>query len=188
MNRAISGTRLFDDEGDYQDFERLLGETVSQTGMRVLSYSLMPNHWHLLPWPTQPEALSKFMARLTVAHSKRWRAYRGTSGRGHLYQGRFKAFPIQQDDHFFTVCRYIERNALRAGLVQRAEDWPWCSLYHRENNTALGRSLLAPWPIPAPSDWAQRVNNPLTQAELADLRQSTQSGTPFGDAEWITRC
>ena len=69
---------------------------------------------------------------LTLTHTQRWHAHHHTTGTGHLYQGRFKSFPVQSDEHFLTVCRYVERNALRANLVKRAEDWLWNSLWHRQ--------------------------------------------------------
>jgi putative transposase len=72
--------------------------------------------------------LTSFVSWVTMTHAQRWHAYNGTVGSGHLYQGRFKAFPVEKDDHFLKVCRYVERNAMRANLVDRAEDWRWCSL------------------------------------------------------------
>ena len=99
--------------------------------MRLLAYCLMPNHFHLLLWPREDGDLSRFMRWLTVTHTQRWHAHHRTAGTGHLYQGRFKSFPVQSDEHFLTVCRYVERNALRANLVERAEDWRWGSLAAR---------------------------------------------------------
>jgi hypothetical protein len=88
--------------------------------MRLLAYCLMPNHFHLLVWPRADGDLSQFLRWLTVTHTQRWHAHHRTAGTGHLYQGRFKSFPVQSDEHFLTVCRYVERNALRANLVGRA--------------------------------------------------------------------
>jgi putative transposase len=92
----------------------------------------MPNHFHLVLWPRRDGDLSRFMQWLTMTHTQRWHAHRRDAGHGHLYQSRFKSFPIQTDGHFLSVCRYVERNALRARLVGRAEDWAWCSLACRE--------------------------------------------------------
>ena len=97
--------------------------------MRVLSWCLMPNHWHLVLWPREDGQLSRFMLRLCTAHVRRHFAHYQTSCGGHLYQGRFKSFPVQDDFHFLTVCRYVEANALRANLVGRAQDWRWGSLW-----------------------------------------------------------
>src|SRR5208337_3088457 len=97
-------------------------------GTRLLAYCVMPNHWHLIVWPRQDGELSRFVGWLTLTHTQRWHAQRHTRGSGHVYQGRFKSFPVQGDEHFLTACRYVERNALRANLVERAEAWRWCSL------------------------------------------------------------
>ena len=111
----------------------------------------MPNHWHLILRPRAAGEMSRFLRWVTATHTMRYHAHYHTSGEGHLYQGRFKSFPIQDDEHFRTVCRYVERNALRAGLVSRAEDWAWGSLGWRRRGTA--GDLLSSPPVPLPSDW-----------------------------------
>ncbi len=129
LNRANARLPIFERDDDYAAFERVLEEAVDRTGTRLLSYCLMPNHWHLVVWPHDDGELSRFAGWLTLTHTQRWHAHRHSAGTGHLYQGRFKSFPIQEDDHFLTVCRYVERNAPRAKLVARAEEWRWSSLY-----------------------------------------------------------
>jgi putative transposase len=119
-----------------------------------------------------------------VTHVRRWHAHHHTAGTGPVYQGRFKSFPIQEDEHYFTVCRYVERNALRANLVARAEDWRWSSLWHRHHAT---QAPLSEGPLPLPADWIERVNEVQTEAELAALRRSVSRGAPFGDASWQER-
>lgn len=119
------------------------------------------------------------MRWLTLTHTQRWHAHRYSAGSGHLYQGRFKSFPIQDDDHLATACRYVERNALRAGLAPRAEAWPWGSLSAPASGPAL-----SPWPIPRPDNWVDRVNRPLTPAEEEALHRSIHRNQPFGSAGW----
>jgi putative transposase len=144
----------------------------------------MPNHWHLVLWPQGDNQLSDFVGWLTLTHTQRWHAHYHNTGSGHVYQGRFKSFPVQEDDHFLTVCRYVERNALRAGLVARAEDWPWCSLSVRQARMGPA-GLVSRWPVARPADWVAHVNAPQTAAELAELRQCVKRGRPFGEAEWV---
>ena len=91
---------------------------------------------------------------------------------------------MQEDDHFFTVCRYVERHALRASLVKRAEDWRWNSLYRWKYGTAKEKSLLSAWPLPRRPGWLDHVNAPHTEAELEALRRSVKRGCPYGDAAW----
>jgi putative transposase len=97
--------------------------------------------------------ISTFVGWLTLTHTQRWHAQRRSEGSGHVYQGRFKSFLVESDEYLWTTCRYVERNALRAGLCQRAEQWRWSSLWRRESADAECRKILSKWPIDAPKDW-----------------------------------
>jgi putative transposase len=211
LNRAAGRRQLFDDEGDYEAFLRTLGEALARPGLppsngpsgslpargpvRVLGFCLMSNHWHLVLWPRGDGDLSALMFWLTMTHTQRWRHFRRSVGEGPLYQGRFKCFPVQAEGpgdggaHFRTVCRYVERNPLRAGLVARAEDWRYSSLRARLDPTsAAGRLIpLEPWPVDQPADWLAWVNQPQTAAEVDAVRASVRCGRPFGDESWQRR-
>ena len=187
LNRANARMTVFEKDGDYEAFERVLEEAVARYGTRLLAYTLMPNHWHLVVWPEEDGELSQFVGWLTLTHTQRWHAHRHSTGSGHVYQGRFKSFPVQQDEHFYGVCRYVERNALRAKLVRRAEDWRWCSLWRWLSGSARQRSLLASWPLARRPGWVEHVNTPQTEAELAALRRSAWRGCPYGDEPWSER-
>jgi putative transposase len=117
----------------------------------------------------------------------RWHAHYHTGGTGHIYQGRFKSFPVEGDEHLYTVLRYAERNALRANLVARAEDWRWGSLWRRQQGDANAQAELAPWPLAMPADWVGLVNAPQTEAELEAVRVSVARGSPYGSAAWCER-
>ena len=132
LNRRVGRMTLFEKDEDYAAFEQVLSEAHPRSPMRLLAYCLMPNHWHLVLWPRHDGELSRYMQWLTTTHMRRWHAHHGTRGTGALYQGRYKSFPVQEDGHFLVVCRYVERNALRAGLVERAEQWAWSSLWRRQ--------------------------------------------------------
>lgn len=166
---------IFTKDEDFIAFETVLEEAVARTGTRLLSYCLMGNHWHLVVWPREDDELSRFVGWLTLTHTQRWHAHRQSTGSGHLYQGRFKSFPVQDDDHFLTVCRYVERNALRAKLVNRAEDWRWSSLYRWSSGTAAEKELLSAWPLRRNAGWLEHVNSPQTDAELAAIRHSARN-------------
>ena len=131
LNRAVGRRTLFEKEYDYRAFERIIDQTLRTCRMRICAYCLMPNHWHFVLWPERDGDLSAFMQQMTNTHVKRWKAHFHETGLGHLYQGRFKSFPVQTDEYFYQAVRYVERNALRANLVSRAEDWPWSSLARR---------------------------------------------------------
>lgn len=176
---------IFRKNADYIAFEQVLEETWERTGIRILSYCVMPNHWHLLLWPRENGELSEVMRWLAVTHTQRRHAHYHTSGTGPIYQGRFKSFPVESDDHFLTVARYVERNALRGNLVERVQDWQWSSLWRRRQRDKNATKILSAWPVPVPSDWTRRVNSPLTEAELTSLRRSVRRGQPYGNDDWV---
>ena len=118
LNRANARMRIFDKPKDYEAFEKILGQAVQRVKMRLLAYSLLPNHWHLVVWPREDGDLSTFVGWLELTHTQRWHAHRHSVGSGHVYQGRFKSFLVESDEYLWTVCRYVERNALRAGLCE----------------------------------------------------------------------
>ena len=184
LNRAVARLPLFQKDGDYAAFEQVIAEALVEHPTRLLGYCLMPNHWHLVLWPRRQGELTAFVRWLTHTHTMRWHAHYHTFGTGHLYQGRFKSFPIAQDDHFYQVQRYAERNALRANLVKRAEAWRWSSLWRRLHADAQPAIPLAEWPLPVPADWLDYVNRPVSEAELAALQRSAWRGTPYGHPAW----
>ena len=187
LNRGNARMHIFDDERDYDAFDKILAEAVERSQTRLLAYCLMPNHWHLLVWPRKNGELSRFVGWLTLTHTQRWHAHRRSVGYGHVYQGRFKSFPVQEDDHLYTVARYVERNALRGNLVRRAEEWPWSSLYRWLHGGQDDKPLLASWPIPRKAGWVEHVNAPQSEAELAAIRRSVERGSPFGNESWSDR-
>jgi len=108
-------------------------------------------------------------------------------GQGPLYQGRFRSFPIQQDEHLLTVMRYVEANPLRAGLVQRAEAWRWDSLRVRLLGSAQQQALLSPSPVALPGNWTPVVNRPTPAPELETVRHSIIRSAHLGQKRWVDR-
>jgi len=191
LNRAVGRMMLFRHDEDYAAFMRALVDVQAEVPVRVCGLCLMPNHWHLVLWPEKEGELATFMQRLTITHVRRWVEHRRRRGYGSVYQGRFKSFPMQDDDHFYTVMRYVERNPLRAGMVKAAERWRWSSLGQRETAVATDddrpRVPLAKWPLSRPRDWIGWVNAPQTVAEEEAIRRATTRGRPLGDALWVSR-
>ena len=183
LNRANAGVRIFEDHRDYEAFEQVMAETLEHIPVRVLTYCLMPNHWHMVLWPNEDGQMGTFMQRLTVTHVRRWHAHRHSAGTGHLYQGTYKSFPIQNDAHLLAACRYVERNPLRARLVERAECWRWSGLWWRVSHREEA-SLLTPWPVQRPPDYIEWVNQPQTAQELDEIRQCVTRGRPYGNHDW----
>ena len=183
INRGNARAEVFHKSDDFLAFEALLGPACERLPMRVLGYCLMPNHFHLVLHPRRDGDLSRFMQWLLTSHVRRY--HRHYQSCGHVWQGRFKAFPIQADEHLLTVLRYVERNPLRANLVRRAENWRWSSLHW------LGKRAtpdwLSDWPVSRPRNWRAAVQQPHSQDELNALRQSVQRGTPYGNDRWTRR-
>lgn len=178
---------LFSKEMDYAAFEGLLKQTRQSRPMRICAYSLMPNHWHFVLWPEHDGDLAAFMQQLTTKHVRRWQLHRRRVGYGHVYQSRYKSFPVEEEEYFYRLVRYVERNALRAGLVARAEAWKWSSLWRRTTGTAQEKQLLSTWPVPYPRNWCKLVNEPQTEAEVDAIRRCIARGQPYGAEDWVRR-
>jgi putative transposase len=186
LNRANGKRRVFEHDGDYLAFECVLAEVQERVPMRILAWCLMPNHWHLLLWPRHDADLTNYVGLVTLIHAQRWHAYRATAGTGHLYQGRFKSFVVQNDAHFLSVSRYVEANALSGNLVGRAEDWRWGSLWRVQRGQVDLPPRIHQWPVPRPGDWLSYVNEPAKPVEVDALRRCARRGSPYGDADWVS--
>ncbi len=160
---------------------------LSRKKLPIFAYTVMPNHWHFVVRPKTNIQVTSFFRWLTHTHTMCWHAHYGTEGTGHLYQGRFKSFPIENDSHLFSVLRYVERNPLRALLCKRAEDWQFGSLWSREHGDARTRELLSEWPLPRPRSWKAMVNRAQNEKELKSIRQSVRKGTPFGSEQFVSQ-
>lgn len=186
INRANARVQIFDNDKDYQLFESIIEEAVEKFDMRLLAYCIMPNHWHLVLYPKNNGDLALFMGWLTNTHTRRWHTAKGTIGQGHLYQGRYKSFLCQDDNHFLSLVRYVERNARRANLVQKTENWRWSSAWRRANGTTKQKKLLSSWPMSKPKNYSQWLNQPQTEDEEKAIRHSMTKGNPYGGDHWVS--
>ncbi|WP_315861082.1 transposase [Stieleria sp. JC731] len=160
----------------------MLGEAREMNQVELFAYQLMPNHYHLVIRPLVDGEMSRFKGWVGT-HTMRYHAHYHTGGTRHVYQQRYKSFPIQDDNHFHVVCRYVERNALRAGLVESAEQWR--SLRRWRNRKDSEPRLLSRWPLARPPKWVTRVNQALSEKEIEAVRRSAQRGAPLGDEGWV---
>ena len=177
LNRGNGGAAVFHKEGDYTAFLDLLATAKTKYSVTLLGFCLMPNHFHLVVQPLTEAALSPFMQWWMTSHVRRY--HRHYRSHGHVWQGRFKSFPIQEDGHLLTVLRYVLRNPVRAGLVEHTSQWPWSSL-HRPH-------LTDPSPIPLPEEWTTWIDQPLFDHDLTALRTCVNRQQPFGAPEWQQR-
>ena len=188
INRANGRLRLFRTDLDFLAFFDVLRQAHARVpGVRLLAWCVMGNHWHAVAWPRADGELSAFFGYLGLTHAVRWQVAHGTVGTGHVYQSRFKSFPVEQDEHLLWVLRYVERNPLRAGLVARAQDWRWSSLHARLHGPPEWLELMSDWPIGRPADWLRQVNQPQNDAEERAIRTSLSRGRPLGDEQWVRR-
>ncbi|MCE9530725.1 MAG: transposase [Planctomycetes bacterium] len=184
INRGNGRQRVFHKDEDYEAFLKAMAHGCVEIPMRVLGYCLMPNHFHLVVWPEHDGDLSQWMHWVLNTHVRRYHKHHQSSG--HIWQGRFKSFPIEQDSHLVTVLRYAERNPVRANLVKRAEQWRWSSARLWADKTERP-SYLVRGPVRRRADWLDWVNQPITPAELEALRRSVDRGTPFGGEAWVKK-
>ncbi len=185
LNRANARLPIFFKEKDYLLFENILREGVTKYDMRLIAYCLMPNHFHLVLYPKHDYDVQHFMQWLTLTHTQRWHISKETTGTGHLYQGRYKSFLIEEDNHLLSVIRYVERNPLRAGLVKNVKNWKFSSLFCRQNNK--DKNFLSESPVSLPKNYLSFVNSPLTINELDEIRTSLKKGKPYGGMVWVDK-
>ena len=156
VNRGNERRALFDQPRDYDEFLSLLDVALLRRPTRLLAYVLMPNHWHMVLWPTSAPELSQFLHYLTSVHAVRFRYVSGSTGLGHVYQGRYRLTVVDSELRYARTLRYVEANPLRAKLVSRAEDWPWSSLAERLHRSR--RVVEGPFLLPSLADWTSFVN------------------------------
>jgi len=181
INRSNGRVPIFETETEYKDFEHLLSEIKEEFDMRILAYVIMPNHWHLLLYPRKDKDLSRSIHALCTSHALRQHSRKKTIGEGHLYQGRYKSFLIEEDAHLLTVLKYIERNPARAKLVEKSEDWRWGSAYRRIYGTKKERSLLSESPVDLPRNYKEWIHTPEPAESLRLLRESVSKNQMFGE-------
>ncbi len=180
ISRGNNKQRVFHNDLDYKAFVHLIEEGKRLYPIKIFAYCIMPNHFHMVLMPIKGNDLSKWMHRLLTVHAQRYRQNYGTCG--HIWQGRYKNFAIQEDTHLLTVIRYVEGNPVRAGLVSLARDWEWSS--HKETIGLRKGAVVDELPIELPEAWENYVNAPLAETDLEKIRQSVNRQSPYGASPW----
>ncbi len=191
INRGNNRQPVFLKKGDFEAFLKALVELKQRKPFALYGYCLLNNHFHLLIRPVEG-SISRIMQSLLVSHTQRYHRHHRSGG--HVWQGRFKSPVIQNDEHLLTVLRYIEANPLRAGIVNRAEDYPWSS-YRLHGLGKLNELVdplvtydeLSPYPAVRQRKWSEVVHRPLEEQTLASIRRSSGTGLPYGDPAWVER-
>lgn len=137
MVRGVNRQDIFHDEDHFRKYLDILLSVLLESGSRLLGYCLMRNHAHLLI-DTGNSSISEIMKSLGISYAQ-W--YNRKNERcGHVFQDRFKSEPVENDSYLFTVIRYIHQNPVKAGIVAKAEDYPWssCRSYYGEEESLPG--------------------------------------------------
>ena len=190
LNRGNNRQDVLRDDGDRRAFLDALAKAKDRYPFDLLGYCLMTNHFHLVLRPGPGESISRILQSVSVAHT--WRHHKRHRSSGHVWQGRFKAPPIEGGEHLLTVLRYVEANPSRAGMIADAADYPWSSHPAR----VLGRPdpLLDEFPEwldlgddePARrAAWRLKVADPFRVEDLATMRASAATGRPLGTPAWV---
>ena len=191
INRGNNRQAVFDSDGDYRAFLKAMADLKERMPFDLYGYCLMSNHIHLLVRPRDC-SISRVVQSLLVSHTQRYHRYHRSGG--HVWQGRFKSPVIQDDDHLLTVLRYIEANPLRAGMVERAGDYPWSSFAcHGQGwddpllDAVAAYEALAGYAAVRQRRWSAYVHAELGEVELAALRRGSATGLPYREAGWVHR-
>ncbi len=187
INRANGRLTIFNTKEDYQLFEKLLLETKELIDMRILAYTIMPNHWHLVLHPKKDGDLTSFMQRVSNSHTRKVHALTKTNGSGHLYQGRYKSFLVESNEYLLTLIKYVECNPVRAKLVSSCEDWQWGSAHTRLLGTLKEKKLLDTLPTDLPAHYRRWINTSEDKKVLESIRSSVIKGIPYGGETWIDK-
>lgn len=176
VNRATHRQLLCRDFSEYLSQLRILSWAVRASPIDLFAFCLMPNHVHLLVRALTRKDLSTFMHRFQMTHAIGLRRWRGTVGRGAVYQGRYRASRVHEDSYFYRAVRYVERNPVRAQLTQRPDEWMWSSASPVAQIQGI---RLAEWPLPRPDGWAEFVNQAEPEADLAFVRRRIARREPL---------
>jgi len=181
INRGNGGQTVFHENKDYQAFVDIVkkAKRVLELNCWLLSHA---GSFHIIVLPARAEQLSKWMQWIMTSYVRRYHRDYGTNG--HLWQGRFKSFIVQQDEHLIRLMRYVEGNPVRAGVVNTSKEWYWSS--HRETLGKRLRTVIDEIPIELPKAWESCVHTMLTENELKRIRESVNRQSPYGTTIWVT--
>jgi len=174
INRGNGRATIFHKAQDYHAFLSILALAKARHPVKIFAFSLMPNHFHFVIESSHHQSLSQFMQWLLTSHVRRYHRHYGSSG--HVWQGRFKSFPVQHDEHLLMVLRYVLQNPVRAGLTASVNDWPWSSWCRNELSDSC--------PVEVETNWITKVDEPLPERQLTSIRESVNRQRPFGETNW----
>jgi putative transposase len=170
---------IFFDAEDYQSYCDILAIALSKHKTKCLAWCLMPNHIHLMLVPESVDSLRATLSSTHTTYAQRVNERQQLSG--HVFQGRFASYPMD-DAHMMIAARYIENNPVKAGMVKRAEDWPWSSALAHIKNTYDGLTDIKALAQHIPN-WSAMLEYGLEAADQIDV--AIKTGKPQGQPTWL---
>jgi REP-associated tyrosine transposase len=166
---------------DYQAYLDFMAEWCQKCQIEIWAYCLMPNHVHLIAVPKSEEGLRRAIGEAHKKYSNRINSRE--NWRGHLWQGRFSSFPMDQN-YLIVATRYIEMNPVHARLVKSPEDYIWSSasahLNGRDDSLVKVEPLLE-----MVGDWQGFLSGPISGSELLNIKRHERTGRPLGGVRFI---
>ena len=174
-------------DDDYRAYLALLGEWAGRCEVGVWSYCLMPNHVHLIVVPARGDGLAGAVGETHRRYTRRINFRE--NWRGYLWQGRF-ASCVMDEPHLMGATAYVERNPVKAALVERAEAWPWSSAASHVSGQP-GALAEGQWLAERTAGWVCTWGQYLAREELSEtarhLRSRESTGRPLGDAKFVAK-
>lgn len=180
INRGNRRETVFHDKYDYERFLKLLEESKQRYEINIYAYCLMPNHFHIVVYTNDAQSLSKALHWISSSYVRYYNKKYKISG--HLWQGRYKSFIVQQDSYLLVLLKYVEANPKRANIVKRCEDFKYSSAYNRINK--IDDNILDIVPIELPNNWSNYINDKENKTDIDYIRNSIERQSPLGDELW----
>jgi putative transposase len=183
INRGNRRETIFHDSYDYDKFLKLIKEAKDLYQIKIYAYCLMPNHYHLVIYTKVAESLSLSMHKINSSYVRYYNQRYKVSG--HLWQGRYKSFIVQEEAYLLTLLRYVEANPLRAKIVKDCIAYKYSSAKIRIEE--IEDSILDGSPINLPENWNEYINNKESKSNLGAIKNSLDRQAPLGDENWCYR-
>ncbi|MEI6519316.1 MAG: transposase [bacterium] len=182
--RGNNRAQVFFEDADYLKYLELLAKHAAKYQVTVHGYCLMPNHVHIVLTPHHEKALALAVGRTNFRYTQYINMSKNRSG--HLWQNRFFSCALD-DEHYWTALRYVERNPVRAQMINSAIDYRWSSASaHIAGIDNTGMLDLVSWQNEIPANiWRERLFSPEEEMEIMMLRNTTHTGRPLGNEEFI---
>ena len=179
INRGNRREAVFHDKDDYDKFLNLLLVAKENYTFKIYAYCLMPNHYHLAIYTPIAESLSKAMQWIGTSYVRYYNKKYQISG--HLWQGRYKSFIVQEENYLLALIKYVEANPLRARIVKDATHYKYSSAYNRVNDI---EDITDTPPIVLPKNWQDYINEKNEKIALDTIRNCVNRQAPLGDTDW----